>query len=80
LINGRRVRLTATELAVIRALIDARGRALSRSEILDLAWGEQNLEVGERAVDNVVLRLRRKIGEPNMIETVRGVGFRLAPG
>ena len=61
----------------MRALIAARGRALSRVEILDAAWGDDGLEIGERAVDNVVMRLRRKLGEKSII-TVRDVGFRLA--
>ena len=55
-----------------------RGRPLSRIELLDQAWGEEDLEVSERAVDNVILRLRRKLPEPDVIETVRSVGFRLA--
>jgi DNA-binding response OmpR family regulator len=76
-LHGRRVRLTSTESEVLKALIDARGRALSRHDLLDTAWGPHCLEVGERAVDNVVARLRRKVGEPTLIETVRGVGFRL---
>ena len=77
-VNGKTIGLTSIELAVIRALIKAHGRALSRTELLDAAWGEADLEVSERAVDNVVLRLRRKLPRPDLIETVRGVGFRLA--
>ena len=76
-VSGRSVRLTRTQLAVMRALIAAKGRPLTRRQILDAAW-EEDLDVGERAVDNVILRLRRKLGEPNLIVTVRGVGFRLA--
>ena len=68
----------AWSLAVLRELIKARGRPLSRIELLDRAWGEEDLEVSERAVDNVILRLRRKLPEPDVIETVRSVGFRLA--
>jgi DNA-binding response OmpR family regulator len=71
--------LTSVELAVLRELMKARGRPLSRAALLDLAWGEGELEVSERAVDNVILRLRRKLPRPDLIETVRGVGFRLAP-
>jgi DNA-binding response OmpR family regulator len=77
-LDGRSITLTGTELAVFRALMRARGRALSRAELLDQAWGEGNLDIGERAVDNVILRLRRKIDKPGVIQTVRGVGFRLA--
>lgn len=77
-IAGKTVSLTSIELAVLRELIKARGRPLSRTELLDLAWGEGDLEVSERAVDNVILRLRRKLPRPELIETVRSVGFRLA--
>ena len=76
--RGKTIALTSIELAVLRELIKARGRPLSRIELLDLAWGEEDLEVSERAVDNVILRLRRKLPDPDVIETVRSVGFRLA--
>ena len=76
---GATVVLTSVELAVLRELMKARGRPLARAELLDLAWGEGELEVSERAVDNVILRLRRKLPRPELLETVRGVGFRLAP-
>ena len=61
----------------MRALMTARGRPLSRAELLDAVWGGGDLEVSERAVDNVILRLRRKLPTPDVLETVRGVGFRL---
>jgi DNA-binding response OmpR family regulator len=77
-IDGRTIALTSIELAVLRELIKARGKPLSRAELLDLAWGEGDLEVSERAVDNVILRLRRKLPSPDLIETVRSVGFRIA--
>jgi DNA-binding response OmpR family regulator len=77
-LRGKTISLTSIELAVLRELIKARGRPLSRIELLDRAWGEEDLEVSERAVDNVILRLRRKLPEPDVIETVRSVGFRLA--
>jgi hypothetical protein len=76
--QGRTVTLTTTELEVMRALMAARGRPLSRADLLDAVWGGADLEVTERAVDNVILRLRRKLPTPDLLETVRGVGFRLA--
>lgn len=76
--RGRTIGLTSIELAVMRELLKARGRPLTRIELLDRAWGEEDLEVSERAVDNVILRLRRKLPDPDVIETVRSVGFRLA--
>lgn len=77
-VQGETIQLTSTEVAVLRALIRARGRTLSRSDILDTAWTDEDLEVSERAVDNVILRLRRKLPRPDLIQTVRGVGFRIA--
>ncbi|MBA3461700.1 MAG: response regulator transcription factor [Deltaproteobacteria bacterium] len=77
-IDGKTISLTSIELAVVRELIKARGKPLSRTELLDLAWGEGDLEVSDRAVDNVILRLRRKLPHPDLIETVRSVGFRIA--
>jgi len=76
-LDGKTISLTSIELAVVRELVKARGKPLSRAELLDLAWGEADLEVSERAVDNVILRLRRKLPRPDLIETVRSVGFRI---
>lgn len=76
-VDGKSIVLTSVELAVVRALIGAAGRPLSRVDLLEQAWGEDDLEVSERAVDNVILRLRRKLPRPELVETVRSVGFRL---
>ncbi len=77
-VDGRRVPVTRTELAVMIALVEAGGQSRSRAELLERAWGDEALEVGERAVDNVIMRLRRKLPDPDLVVTVRGVGFRLA--
>jgi DNA-binding response OmpR family regulator len=77
-VDGRRVPVTAMELAILSALMQASGRTMSRAELLDQVWGEDELEVGVRAVDNLVCRLRRKLGDPGLLVTVRGVGFRLS--
>jgi DNA-binding response OmpR family regulator len=77
-IDGATISLTSIELAVMRELVKARGRPLSRTQLLDAAWGDADLEISERAVDNVILRLRRKLPRPDAIETVRSVGFRIA--
>ncbi len=70
--------LTPTEFALLRALLRAQGKSLARSELIDAVWGDDtDRETSGRAVDNVVLRLRRKLPNPEMLETVRGIGFRL---
>lgn len=77
-LDGKAVPLTSTEIGVMSALVAARGQALPRARILETVWGDGSFDVSERAVDHVILRLRRKLGNPGLIETVRGVGFRLA--
>lgn len=77
-VGSVQITLTSIELAVMRELIKARGRPLSRVDLLDVAWGGADLETTERAVDNVILRIRRKLPRPDALETVRGVGFRLS--
>lgn len=78
--DGAIVSITPIEQAVLVTLIRARGRALTRLALLEAAWSDVDFEISERAVDNVILRLRRKLPRPEVIETVRGVGFRLAGG
>ena len=74
---GKPVELTATEFNLLRALASRRGRVLSRDELISLARGE-DVSVVDRTVDVHVVALRRKLGRlGEMIETVRGVGYRL---
>ena len=76
--NDQAIALTPTEFALLRVLLRAQGKSMARSELIDAVWGEDtDNETSGRAVDNVVLRLRRKLPNPEMIETVRGIGFRL---
>src|SRR5207237_10224163 len=66
--RGKTIALTSIELAVLRELIKARGRPLSRIELLGRAWGEEELDVSERAVDSALPRLRRKRPLPEAVE------------
>ena len=73
----REVALTPREFELLKALLAAGGRALSRRELLD-AMGE--VYVDERTVDVHVKNLRKKLGPcAGRVETVRGVGYRVAP-
>jgi DNA-binding response OmpR family regulator len=74
---GKDVALTATEFNLLRALAERRGRVISREDLISLARGE-DVAVVDRTVDVHVAALRRKLGKlGEMIETVRGVGYRL---
>jgi DNA-binding response OmpR family regulator len=71
------VDLTRTEAQILRALIEASGRSLTREEILERAFGD-DLDVTTRAVDSHVKNLRRKIASARVkIVTTHGVGYRL---
>ena len=70
------VELTATEFRLLIDLIDAGGRVRTRDALLDRVWGYAP-EVVSRTVDTHVRRLREKMGVAgDLIETVRGVGYR----
>jgi len=78
-LGGVPLDLTRTEFDLLRLLLRNPGRAFSRSYLLDTVWGAEYV-AGDRSVDNVVLRLRRKLGPlEEAIETVWGVGYRLRP-
>lgn len=72
------VSLTSKEWELLKLLVDARGRALSRTEILKEVWGyERGLDLDTRTVDQHVARLRDKLGpESSSIVTVKNVGYR----
>lgn len=68
--------LTHSEFRLLAALVRQPGRAFYRSELIDAALGENTL-VLERTIDVHVRALRKKLGDHNdVIETVRGVGYR----
>ena len=76
-VNGELVRLTLTEFKLLTALVNARGRVLTRDQLMDKAMGT-GVFVTDRAIDVHVTAIRRKLGDANwMIHTVRGVGYRL---
>ncbi len=69
--------LSPTEFDLLHLLLRNPGRAFSRDYLLDAVWGEVYVG-GDRSVDNVVMRLRKKLGPlGEAIETVWGVGYRL---
>lgn len=73
---GQEVELTRSEFKLLLALIQEPGRAFDRNELIESALGEDTL-VLERTIDVHVRALRRKLGElSDLIETVRGVGYR----
>ena len=77
-IAGKPVELTATEFKLLRLLMERRGRVQTREHLLLNVWNYET-EIETRTVDTHVRRLREKLGtEADWIETIRGVGYRLA--
>jgi two-component system copper resistance phosphate regulon response regulator CusR len=76
-LDGRTVPLAAREVTLLATFLRNPGRALSREELLRLVW-EIDFDPGSNVVDVYVSALRRKLGA-RVIETVRGVGYRLRP-
>jgi two-component system phosphate regulon response regulator PhoB len=76
-IDGAEVQLTALEFRLLATLIARAGRVQSREQLLEDVWG-MSPEVETRTVDTHVKRLREKLGSGReLLETVRGVGYRL---
>lgn len=79
-VGGLPVQLSALELRLLWALLDADGRALTRDQLLDAIHGTDEVEILDRAIDVYIKRLREKLGddplEPRYVGTVRGVGYR----
>jgi two-component system phosphate regulon response regulator PhoB len=75
-VDGKPVVLTALEFRLLRTFLERPGRIQSREVLLSDVWGI-SAEVETRTVDTHIKRLRQKLGMEDLIETVRGVGYRL---
>ena len=79
--GGELVTLSPSEFSLLKALLDRPGRALSRDELISVAWDDE-YEGTDRTVDNFIVKLRQKLDEvkdPKHFLTVRGLGYRFAP-
>ena len=75
-LNGRPIELTAREFELLHTLVSAPGRVFTRELLLSKLWG-YDFYGDERVVDSHIKNLRHKLGR-DYIETVRGVGYRVA--
>lgn len=76
-VNKELVRLTLTEFKLLSALVTARGRVLTRDQLMDKAMGT-DVFVTDRAIDVHITAIRKKLGDASwLVHTVRGVGYRL---
>ena len=79
-VDGKTFPLTHKEVAVLKLLTEKRGCVVSRDEILNYAWSEEEFPT-PRTVDNFIMRLRRLIEfnpeQPQVIKSIRGIGYQL---
>lgn len=76
-VHGKHVDLTSLEFKLLRTLMQRRGRVQERDRLLNDVWGYESI-IDTRTVDTHVRRLRKKLGKAaNVIESVRGFGYRL---
>src|SRR3954452_8973772 len=76
-VNGKQVHLTSLEFKLLRTLMQRRGRVQERDKLLNDVWGYESV-IDTRTVDTHVRRLREKLGKAgDVIETVRGFGYRI---
>lgn len=79
LVENKVLALTKTEFDILFLLACEQGKAFSRSEIVDSIRGK-NFSVTERSIDFQIVGIRRKMGSAKgLLETVRGIGYRLSP-
>lgn len=76
-VNGRPVSLTIKEFQLLCLLLENKGLVFSREQLLDRVWG-YTFDGESRTVDVHIRTLRKKLGEcGNLIETVRGIGYKI---
>jgi DNA-binding response OmpR family regulator len=75
-VAGDQIELTSKEFDLLACFLEHPGIVLSREKLLDLVWG-MTYPGGTRTVDVHVAQLRRKLGDPDTIRTVRGAGYKL---
>ncbi|MDO8644046.1 MAG: winged helix-turn-helix domain-containing protein, partial [bacterium] len=78
-VQGKAVELTPKEFELLRALIEAKGKVLSRDRLLDLVWGfDSSGDLETRTVDLHVSQLRKKLKKAgDLILTVKSAGYRV---
>ncbi len=74
-VDGEVVELTTKEFDLLATLLENPGIVVSRDQLLDRVWG-MTYPGGTRTVDVHVAQLRRKLGRPELIRTVRGAGYK----
>jgi DNA-binding response OmpR family regulator len=76
--DGLVLNLSPKEFAVLQVLLRAGGQVISAEDLLEQAWDE-NADPFTNSVRVTIMTLRRKLGDPPVVDTVVGAGYRIAP-
>jgi len=76
--GDRDLNLTRKEFGVLEVLLGAQGQVVSSEDLLEKVWDEHT-DPFTNAIRITIMTLRRKLGDPPVIETVVGVGYQLVP-
>ena len=80
-VHGKEIELTRVEFDLLASMLEAPGRVFTRAQLIERIWGD-NFAITDRTVDSHVKAVRRKVseagGDAGLIETVRGVGYRVS--
>ncbi len=77
-VKNKPVTLSSKEFTFLKILIEAKGKALTRDQLLERVWGyDRSMEIDTRTIDQHITRLREKLGsEAKRVITVKNVGYR----
>lgn len=79
--HGTKIDFTPLEFQLLQYFVRNRGRVLSRTELLENVWGEQNVVISLRTIDSHIASIRKKLEDdlsnPKFIINIRGVGYKL---
>jgi len=79
--QGNKLDFTPLEFQVLQLLVNNKSQVLTRNEILDKVWGENNVVISLRTIDSHIANIRRKLeddpADPKYIINIRGVGYKL---
>lgn len=69
--------MTAGELRLLRVLLENKNQAITRNRLLELLWDTDGNFVNDNTLTVTMKRLREKLGNPEQIRTLRGIGYRM---
>ena len=75
-VKGEEAKIGVVPIRILKVLLQYEGKALSRSQIIDMVWGKEAV-LCDRAIDVHISALKRKLNLHLAIKTIRGVGYKL---